>query len=331
MSVSEFHAFATLIAHDEGEEAEDLLMSLRLYREAVSTWGECVPLLYPTQASRSELLRSLIEDCFDNSRGCLPDFVSVKSLEELPSFDFEQRMHRLHILCRRLCVSDLLNGFFPRPLCFTPEQDADEMTKPLSDSFSDEQVATGASSIVSLLGTSCASLSARQSGYVGRLHLALCHQCNLKAILWDGLYAVSHDDAEDAILSPSPSSPETIQVNAIPSNSLIFDSLKCSDSIAIIWNPTDAQSSVSGASVNQRASKVWGTVLSSTFFSPKTGVHRWAIRLDKCERGHVFVGVATSQASTRTYVGGDKYGWGVIGTQALWHDRRKVSDHSNCL
>jgi len=24
-------------------------------------------------------------------------------------------------------------------------------------------------------------------------------------------------------------------------------------------------------------------------------------------------------------VGGDKYGWGMIGTQALWHDRRKVS------
>jgi hypothetical protein len=26
----------------------------------------------------------------------------------------------------------------------------------------------------------------------------------------------------------------------------------------------------------------------------------------------------------RTYVGGDKYGWGMIGTQALWHDRRKI-------
>ena len=57
---------------------------------------------------------------------------------------------------------------------------------------------------------------------------------------------------------------------------------------------------------------------------PKTGVHRWAVKLDKCERGHVFVGVATAQASMRTYVGGDKFGWGMIGTQALWHDRRKV-------
>ena len=65
-------------------------------------------------------------------------------------------------------------------------------------------------------------------------------------------------------------------------------------------------------------------MLSANHFSPKTGVHRWAIRLDKCERGHVFIGVATAQASMRTYVGGDKYGWGMIGTQALWHDRRKV-------
>jgi len=48
------------------------------------------------------------------------------------------------------------------------------------------------------------------------------------------------------------------------------------------------------------------------------------VHLDKCERGHVFVGVATAQATTRTYVGGDKYGWGMIGTQALWHDRRKI-------
>jgi hypothetical protein len=76
--------------------------------------------------------------------------------------------------------------------------------------------------------------------------------------------------------------------------------------------------------VNQRASKVWGTVLSSHYYSPKTGIHRWAVRLDKCERGHVFIGVATAQAGVRTYVGGDKYGWGMIGTQALWHDRRKV-------
>ena len=109
-----------------------------------------------------------------------------------------------------------------------------------------------------------------------------------------------------------------------PSNSLQFDSTKCSDSIAILSNHSDGSSSLNGSSAHQRASKVWGAVLSSTSFSPKTGIHRWAVRLDRCERGHVFVGVSTAQASIKTYVGGDKYGWGVIGTQALWHERRKV-------
>ncbi len=40
--------------------------------------------------------------------------------------------------------------------------------------------------------------------------------------------------------------------------------------------------------------------------------------------GHIFVGVVTGQASTKTYVGGDAFGWGVIGTRALWHDRAKI-------
>ena len=44
------------------------------------------------------------------------------------------------------------------------------------------------------------------------------------------------------------------------------------------------------------------------------------MKLDKCECGHVFVGVATALASVKTYVGGDKVGWDIIGTQALWND-----------
>lgn len=105
--------------------------------------------------------------------------------------------------------------------------------------------------------------------------------------------------------------------NVVPNPTYNFDPTKCSDSIAI-------SSSVDGPCANQRASKVWGTVLSMKHFNPKSGIHRWALRIDKCERGHVFFGVATSQASTKTYVGGDKYGWGVIGTQALWHNRSKI-------
>ena len=69
---------------------------------------------------------------------------------------------------------------------------------------------------------------------------------------------------------------------------------------------------------------MWGTVLSTSCFLPKSGVHRWAVKLDKCERGHVFLGVSTARANLKTYVGGDSNGWGLIGTQALWHDRNKL-------
>ena len=40
-----------------------------------------------------------------------------------------------------------------------------------------------------------------------------------------------------------------------------------------------------------------------------TGDHRWTVRIDNCDKGHIFVGVVTSQASMDTYIGGDKFGW----------------------
>lgn len=159
-------------------------------------------------------------------------------------------------------------------------------------------------------------------GVVQRFYLALCHKCNECVLLWEGLYA-SEIEGDDFLGSLTG---DLVRVSACPSLILEFDSTKCSDSIALVPNPGEPSSVANGSSVIQRASKVWGAVLSSTHFSPKTEIHSWAIRRDKCERGHVFVGVATSQASMRTYVDIDKYGWGVIGTQALWHDRRKVRE-----
>jgi hypothetical protein len=174
-------------------------------------------------------------------------------------------------------------------------------------------------------------LNGAQKNSVVQLFLAMCHRIHTSALLYDGFYAVSELETSDlptsSISSKLLSAGETLQVGSVPSPSLYFDATKCSDSIAIL--PTSdlasaTQGSINGPSVHQRASKVWGTVLSNQNYLPKTGTHRWAVRLDKCERGHVFIGVATAQASMRTYVGGDKYGWGMIGTQALWHDRRKV-------
>ncbi|CAM9546342.1 unnamed protein product [Chrysoparadoxa australica] len=57
---------------------------------------------------------------------------------------------------------------------------------------------------------------------------------------------------------------------------------------------------------------------------PGSGVHHWLVHLDRCEKGHVFIGVVTASASISTYVGGDKHGWGLIGTRALWHNKSKV-------
>jgi len=161
------------------------------------------------------------------------------------------------------------------------------------------------------------------------LYLALCHRFHSRVLLWGDLYERSENDVDDvagAVVAQSTTATgDLVRIGASPSNSLQFDATKCSDSIAILG---DSASGANGPSVHQRASKVWGAVLSTQCYSPKTGVHRWAVRLDKCERGHVFVGVTTAQASTRTYVGGDKYGWGLIGTQALWHDRRKARKQS---
>ena len=94
-----------------------------------------------------------------------------------------------------------------------------------------------------------------------------------------------------------------------------LDARRCSEHIVL---------SNGGRTATQRGSKAWGSVLATAAFAPGTGVHSWCVRLDRCEKGHVFIGVCTADASTRTYVGGDKHGWGMIGTKALWHNRAKV-------
>jgi hypothetical protein len=96
---------------------------------------------------------------------------------------------------------------------------------------------------------------------------------------------------------------------------LELDAKRCSENIVLGGG---------GRTATQKQSKSWGSVLASTGFAPNTGVHQWMVRLDRCEKGHVFIGVCTAEASTKTYVGGDRHGWGMIGTKALWHNRSKI-------
>lgn len=323
LSVSEFRSLPTLVSGDDAGEIEEIFMPLKLYREALTTWGECIPLLHPLPSDRELVFRDLIKDCFSNGL-TIQHFRSYETLSSVPSTEDESQLYKLDILCRRFCVTDLLDEVVSRPLCFNPESSNGgfEEKEILEEAIEAPKVA---SSLVRLLYDSSLKTSGACLRFLRRLNMAICHRSNVRGILWDGLYACSHFEADEAASSPaSTTGSESLSVNPNPSSTLQFDSTKCSDSIAILSNHTDSPASSNGASAHQRASKVWGTVISSAFYNPKSGVHRWAVRLDRCERGHVFVGVSTTQASMRTYVGGDKYGWGVIGTQALWHDRRKI-------
>jgi len=314
LNIHEFRSLSTLVSEDNMDEIEELFMPFQLYREALASWGECIPLQYSSPSDRENILRNLIKECVSRAQS-LHHFGSFETLSSFPDTE-ECQLYKLDVLCRRLSVADLLDDLVSRPLCLNPDPGCLVETKV-------EVINKAASSLFSLLYSSSVKASGVCLRFLRRLNMALCHRCTVRSILWDGLHACSQVDTNDEMLSFSPSAAgsEAIKVCPNPSVALQFDSTKCSDSIAILSSHSDTSN---GASAHQRASKVWGTVISSTFFNPKSGMHRWAIRLDRCERGHVFVGVSTAQASMRTYVGGDKYGWGLIGTQALWHDRRKI-------
>mmetsp|Transcript_36487 Transcript_36487/g.88057 ORF Transcript_36487/g.88057 Transcript_36487/m.88057 type:complete len:5319 (+) Transcript_36487:189-16145(+) len=309
-----FSAGRSSILEEDDTKGESGPMPLNLYQEVVALWGEMVPILYP---SSQDQLAKLSLFLTDKTLLTTQKVRSVENLTALPASEGESLVHRLHALCRRLRLCDLLDGIVPRPLCYVPEGDM----KAGGLAF-DESCSKG-SMVVDMLMNSPVPPCALK-GEPQRLCLSVCHRCHTRILMWDGFLA-SAEAPEESPVAAAPLSTGTDLRSMKPSSDLMFDSTKCADSMAIIaGKDKSASSTVPACSVHQRASKVWGTVLSSMSFSPQTGVHRFALRLDKCERGHVFVGVATAQASVRTYVGGDKYGWGAIGTQALWHDRRKL-------
>lgn len=308
-----------------GRDAEPLLFAL--YTESVHTWGDCVPVLYPSFYSLSDLLKSLLHSGRKpNSSGSFKrmssKYDSIGSITRVPSHKSEVDVHRLEVLSRRLKVWDMLDLLVLRPVPFI-DQAEEHLTERLSSRVSVDVPL--ASSIIALLGSSLDDLDGA-GDEVQQLYLALCHRFHARILLMDGLHAMTKTEADEAATTVNrhKNSPtgDFLCINNSPTSLFEFDATKCADSIAIVSNSVSVGNR---SSVHQRASKVWGTVISTRHFAPRTGIHRWAVRLDKCERGHVFLGVASSQCSMRTYVGGDKHGWGMIGTQALWHDRRKVS------
>ena len=305
----------------------EILFCSSLYKEATLAWGEASPILYDEREVIDVYVTLLASSVAESlPEGSQMQFESIDILTTFPTAACYTRAHRLQVLSRRYQMDDVLVRLVgvPRPWFETEHTESKRAS-----------VYTEYSPSLSFPNKLLSSLRDALEGIkygkddVERFYEALCHRIHTKILLFDGLFTVAK--AETNPLSPILTSskkaldPSAIHVHASPGPRLLFDSTKCADSIAIISGPDQAAASGNGPSVNQRASKLWGNVLSTQYYSPKTGIHRWAVRLDKCERGHVFIGVATSQASVKTYVGGDKHGWGMIGTQALWHDRRKVS------
>lgn len=69
-----------------------------------------------------------------------------------------------------------------------------------------------------------------------------------------------------------------------------FDAARCAESLKV---------SDDGFGVSQIADKSWGTVMSTaaSACAPASGMYHWDVHLDRCERGHVFIGVATKDAT----------------------------------
>jgi len=295
------------------DDAETIFWNSKLYKSSIFLWGESIPIVYPSLSAQVEVLRSLLAECSKCNEN-LPHIRLLDNQTSLPISESEPPVHRLQIISRRLRVSDLIDRYVCGPVSCLSETEIGEKSLEFEDTNS-------ARSVIVAIGSASIAYGGLKRD-LQNLYLALCHRYHVRVLLWDGLGTCAETEVDESPTSLASSTAETLRVCSSDSSKIQFDATKCSDSISIISNPDNSGSP--SCSINQRASKVWGTVLSSTAFSPKTGVHRWAIRLDKCERGHVFIGVATAQASMRTYVGGDKYGWGMIGTQALWHDRRKI-------
>ena len=77
--------------------------------------------------------------------------------------------------------------------------------------------------------------------------------------------------------------------------------------------------------IKQQRSNTWATIKSAKVLPPHSGEYMWSIIVNKCERGHIFLGVASAEAKSDVYLGRDKHGWGLLGTKSLWHGRSKIN------
>ncbi len=297
-------------------------LQLPLLYEAARLWGESTPLLYTTLQDLENQFRHSLQLCFPSSFGDKELEIVLEHEIKIPWSETDSNLLKFDSLCLRLRSYEVIDCLVPSPRTCDGQSTGLEGHQFLASIYP---------LLAKLFYEVLPSCKSPRCENVKGLFLALHHRCNQNLLLWgasDSTYidagTLDIDRNSIALKRHTINNGNDEKVSLGQGKSFTFESSKCADSIALV------SSEAGGFSAHQRASKVWGTVLGSKSFDPKSGVHRWAVRLDKCERGHVFVGVATSRASTKTYVGGDKYSWGVIGTQALWHERRKIrSDYGD--
>lgn len=300
-------------------DVEQLFIPRLLLFEAASLWGECAPLIFSSANDlESQLTRSL-RQCFPSSFDVKADNLELRSQKDVtfPWSEVDSNFLKLNSMCKRMRCEEILDCFVTAPKAYS------KSSGPLEQKGTFISIHTMLSKIcMNHLHHYDPSVTTNVSGLFYAFHA----RCTEDLLLWRNVDSSALHSSFNESSASTESVEDESKVVVMKKLSFCFDNSKCADSIALIPSNTSNAPLIA----HQRASKVWGTVFSTTAYEPKSGVHRWAVRLDKCERGHVFVGVVTSRASKKTYVGGDKYGWGVIGTQALWHERRKVrSDYGN--
>lgn len=72
------------------------------------------------------------------------------------------------------------------------------------------------------------------------------------------------------------------------------------------------------------SNRVWGSAIASKGYYPKTGAHTWCTTVDCCDKGQLFIGVASSQVDIDNYLGADSQSWGFIGSGSLWHNKSRT-------
>lgn len=98
-----------------------------------------------------------------------------------------------------------------------------------------------------------------------------------------------------------------------PGLAFAFDSLQSGPDIVI---------SSDGLTATYSGDDNWSTLLCSQGFS--SGIVSWEMRVNHSLTAYIFIGIASSQADLNTFLGGDVYGYGFIGEQALYHNREKI-------